>query len=81
MHKDFEVDGIAYRYIAQISGDYDNGMTQHIEVYKGQDWIGSKDDGQTYGYPPRHHPPQAMEGIAMVIAREIVGEYLKPPKK
>jgi hypothetical protein len=53
-------------------------MTQCITVFNDAGSIGSKDDSATYGDPRRHHhPAQAMEGIARVIAREIVDEYLR----
>jgi hypothetical protein len=82
MSKDFEIGGVKYSYEARISGDYDTGMTQCITVFNDAGSIGSKDDSVTYGDPQRrHHPAQAMEGIARLIAGEIVGEYLKLLKK
>jgi len=42
--KEIEVEGAVYRYITFRHGDYDKGVTQHIEVYKGEDSIGGKDD-------------------------------------
>jgi hypothetical protein len=78
--KEIEVEGAVYRYITFRHGDYDKGITQHIEVYKGEDWIGGKDDSATYGPPPRHHPAVTMEGVARLIAHEIVGEYLRRAK-
>ena len=77
MSKDFEIDGVKYSYEARVSGDYDKGMTQRITVFNDAGSVGSKDDEATYGYPPRHHPAKAMEGIARVIAREIVAEQRK----
>jgi hypothetical protein len=81
MSKDFEFGGVKYSYEARVSGDYDNGMTQRITVFNDAGSIGSKDDDATYGYPPRHHPAKAMEGIARLIARQIVDEYLNLQKK
>jgi len=79
--KEFEVEGAVYRYITFRHGDYDKGVTQHIEVYKGEDSIGGKDDPATYGEPHRnHHPASTMEGIARLIAHEIIGEYLRRAK-
>ena len=59
------------------SPDYDKGVTQHIEVYKGEDSIGGKDDPATYGEPHRnHHPASTMEGIAKILEGEIVRHWL-----
>jgi hypothetical protein len=80
MSKDFEIGGVKYSYEARISGDYDKGMTQCITVFNDAGSIGSKDDSATYGDPRRHHPAMAMEGIARVIAGEIVREYLNLQK-
>jgi len=75
--KEFEVEGAVYRYITFRHGDYDKGVTQHIEVYKGEDSIGGKDDPATYGEPHRnHHPASTMEGIAKILAGEIVRHWL-----
>jgi len=75
--KEIEVEGAVYRYITFRHGDYDKGVTQHIEVYKGEDSIGGKDDPATYGEPHRnHHPASTMEGIAKILAGEIVRHWL-----
>ena len=55
--KEIEVEGAVYRYITFRHGDYDKGVTQHIEVYKGEDSIGGKEDPATYGEPHRNHHP------------------------
>jgi hypothetical protein len=79
--KEIEVEGAVYRYITFRHGDYDKGVTQHIEVYKGEDSIGGKDDPATYGEPHRnHHPASTMEGIAKILAGEIVRDWLAVPR-
>jgi hypothetical protein len=79
--KEIEVEGAVYRYITFRHGDYDKGVTQHIEVYKGEDSIGGKDDPATYGEPHRNpHPAQTMEGVARIFAREIIDEHLRRTK-
>jgi hypothetical protein len=79
--KEIEVEGAVYRYITFRHGDYDKGVTQHIEVYKGEDSIGGKDDPATYGEPHRnHHPASTMKGIAKILAGEIVRDWLAVPR-
>ena len=79
--KEIEVEGTVYRYITFRHGDYDKGVTQHIEVYKGEDSIGGKDDPATYGEPHRnHHPASTMEGVAKIFAGEIVRQWLAVPR-
>jgi hypothetical protein len=79
--KEIEVEGAVYRYITFRHGDYDKGVTQHIEVYKGEDSIGGKDDPATYGEPHRnHHPASTMEGVAKILVGEIVRQWLAVPR-
>ena len=75
--KEIEVEGVVYRYVILLGGTHEKGLTQHIEVYKGGSCIGGKDDNATYGDPRRyHHPASSMEGVARLIAGEIVRHWL-----
>ena len=75
--KEIEVEGVVYRYVILVSGNHEKGLTQHIEVYKGGSCIGGKDDPATYGDPRRnHHPASSMDGIAKILAGEIVRHWL-----
>ena len=79
--KEIEVKGVVYRYVILVSGNHENGLTQHIEVYKGGSCIGGEDDPATYGDPRRyHHPASSMDGTARLIAVGIVNNYLRRTK-
>jgi hypothetical protein len=77
MRKEIEVDGVVYRYTVDVDGDSTKGMTQYIEVFNDEGSIGGKADSATYGRLQNQHSVSAMEGIARIIAHEIVGEFIR----
>jgi hypothetical protein len=81
MSNEIEVGGVVYRYTANIKDDSKNGMTQRIEVSNDEGFIGSKADGATYGGRQNQHPASSMKGVAMLIAHEIVGEFIRRTSK
>ena len=69
----FEYDGKWYACQRVVTGT--RTLTQRIDVTG----VGSKDDSATYGHGA--HPIATMEGIARIIAGEILGQAASRPAK
>jgi hypothetical protein len=82
MSKEIEFDGVVYRYTVYVEGDSTKGMTQYIEVFNNEGSIGGKADSTTYGRNPSHtRHVSTMEGVARLIAHEIVREFISRTSK
>ncbi len=80
MSNEIEVDGVVYRYTANVK-DTKDGMTQFIEVSNDEGYIGGKADSAIYGKRQNQHPASTMKGIARIIAKMIVREFIDRTSK